>query len=141
VTVGSDTGYSIGAAKTVMSYNEWTPITGTIANGPQYDLFGFDAAVTEGAVSITVNTNLSSYSFSGLTVGSGNPNFTFEGFQTTDVGEYFTGFQFASEGSDLLPGMTDVQVGKTGTAPEPATAALLSLALSGLIVAPTLRRR
>lgn len=122
--------YSIGCARQVMTNNYWSPITGTIASDTsQYDLFGFDLAVTSGPVSITVFTNLGSYGFSGLTVPNGAPDFAFEGFQATG-GEYFTGFRIDTNGAGFLPGMTDVAVGVSAPSdvPEPGTLALFGIA-------------
>lgn len=122
--------YSVGCARQVMSNNYWSPITGTIASDTnQYDLFGFDLAVTSGPVGITVWTNLGSYAFAGLTVPDGAPNFAFEGFQATG-GEYFTGFRVETNGGGFLPGMTDVAVGVSAPSnvPEPGTLALFGIA-------------
>src|SRR3954451_3941426 len=108
--VGAGSPYSIGNARGVMSYNFWSPITGDISTASTlYDLFGLDVAVTSGPINITVNTNLNSYIFSGLTVADGSPTFTFEGFQATG-GEYFTGFMISTQGPGFLPGMIDVAV-------------------------------
>lgn len=144
LVVGSGGAYSIGDVRAVMSYDNWSPITGDISTASSlYDLFGFDLAVTSGTIDITVNTNLNSYLFSGLTVGDGNPNFTFEGFQATG-GEYFTGFSVASQGSGFLPGMTDVAVGTSvagaAAAPEPGTFSILGLAVGALILRKKSRR-
>ena len=56
--------YSIGLVTPVMSDNFWQPLTGTIAaSSNQYDLFGFDLAMTSGPVDITIDTNLGTYSY------------------------------------------------------------------------------
>ena len=138
MTVGRGTTYSIGNSQTVISNNSWSPITGTIAPARAYTLFGFDAAVTSGPVDITITTNKNSYSFSGLTVPNGSPNFAFEGFEATGTGEYFTAFAIYSLGSGYLPGITNVAVGLVNAVPEPETYAML---LAGLGVLGFMARR
>jgi hypothetical protein len=140
--VGTGDNYSIGTFRGVMSYNFWSPITGTISTASnQYDLFGFDVAVTSGPIDITVNTNLNSYVFSGLSVPDGSTTFAFEGFQATG-GEFFTGFSVATQGQGFLPGMTDVAVGTAGSAatPEPGTFSILGLAVGALVLRKKSRR-
>lgn len=140
LTVGAGTPYSIGQFQTVMSNNYWSPLTGSIAN--QFNLFGFDAAVTSGPVDITVTTNLATYLFSGLTLPNGAPDFAFEGFQATAAGEYFTGFRIDTLGGGYLPGITNVALGNaSGAVPEPATAALLGLGLLGFGMARRRRKQ
>jgi hypothetical protein len=132
--------YSIGCTRNVLAYNYWSPLTGSISSAThQYDLFGFDVAVTWGPISITVSTNQTAYTFSNLNVPNGSPNFAFKGFQATD-GEYFTGFRIDSIGSGYLAGITDVAVGVSGNTevPEPGTLALAGIALAGIA---GLRRR
>lgn len=138
LTVGAGT-YSIGSVKTVMSYNYWSPIVATINMAPKYTMLGFDAAVTGGPVSITVTTNVASYSFTNLTVGDGAPTFTFEGFKTVGAGEYFTGFQIETLGQGYLPGITNVEVGVSAV-PEAETYAMLTAGLALMGVAARRRR-
>ena len=141
LTVGAATSYSIGNAQTVMSNNYWSPLTGSINTSTPYSLFGFDAAVTSGPVTVTIKTNQNTYSFAGLTLPNGAPNFAFLGYKTTGVGEYFTGFRIDTLGGGYLPGITNVAVGTAVSAvPEPETYALL-LAGLGLIGAVARRRK
>lgn len=122
LTVGAGTDFGIGTLRTLMSNNYFTGLTGTIA--PGYKLFGFDAAVSEGPVDITITTNQASYTFNGVALANGVEALTFQGFQSTGAGEYFTGFRIDTLGDGYLPGMTDVAVG-ISPVPEPATGMLL----------------
>jgi hypothetical protein len=128
--------YSIGCVRPVMSYNSWSPITGTVDTSTPYNLFGFDAAVTSGLVSFAISTNLATYYFNDQLIGNGAPNFSFAGFSATD-GEYFTGFRFSSGGGGYLPGMTNVSLGQASNnnVPEPVSSALFALGLAGIAAA------
>lgn len=137
LTVGPGAGYSVGAVRTVITNNYWSPFGGSLAG--TFDLFGFNVAVTNGPIDITLTTNQNTYVFSGLTVGDGNPNFTYVGYQATGAGEYFTDFRIDTQGSGFLPGMTDVSAGIAGQAtPEPSTFALMGI---GSLIACWVRRR
>jgi hypothetical protein len=139
LTVGQNSGYSIGESQTVMSNNYWSPMTATIASTIPYNLFGFDAAVTSGPVDITISTNQNTYHFNELTLPDGSPTFAFEGFQAKGNGEYFTGFRIDTLGGGYLPGITNVAVGAAVSAvPEPETYAML---LAGLCLMGFMTRR
>lgn len=140
LTVGSGTGYSIGNMQTVMSNNWWSPLTGTISN--EFNLLGFDAAVTSGPVNITVSTNLATYNFDGLTLPNGSSAFAFEGFETTVAGEYFTQFRIDTLGGGYLPGITNVALGTivSTSVPEPETYSLM-IAGMGLLGVMVRRRK
>ncbi|GGY26862.1 PEP-CTERM sorting domain-containing protein [Pseudoduganella albidiflava] len=122
ITVGAGTEFGIGSLRTLVSNNYFSGLAGTIAAG--YSLFGFDAAVNEGPVDITITTNRASYTFNGVALADGVSGLTFQGFQSTGAGEYFTGFRIDTLGDGYLPGMTDVAVG-VSPVPEPATGLLL----------------
>jgi hypothetical protein len=139
LVIGPDGSYSIGRSQNVITNNYWTPLTGNIATGPQYTLFGFDVAVTSGSVDVAVYTNSGTYVWSNLTIPDGNPDFAFQGFEAT-AGEYFTGFRIDSRGASYLPGMTNVALGNAGpsSVPEPGSFLLLGTALLG---AAAIRKR
>ncbi|MBB3222375.1 PEP-CTERM sorting domain-containing protein [Pseudoduganella umbonata] len=122
LTVGAGAGFGIGSLRTLISNDYFTGLTGTIAAG--YTLFGFDAAVSSGPVDITIATNQATYTFDGVALADGVSGLTFQGFQATGAGEYFTGFRIDTLGDGYLPGMTDVAVG-VSPVPEPATGMLL----------------
>jgi hypothetical protein len=134
LTVGAGTVYGIGTLRTLMSNDYFSGLAGTIA--PGYSLFGFDAAVNQGLVDITITTNQATYVFDGVVLADGAAGLTFQGFQATG-GEYFTGFRIDTQGDGYLAGMTDVSVGVSAV-PEPASGLLL---LAGLGVLGLARRR
>ncbi|MFB9242812.1 hypothetical protein IV454_20955 [Massilia antarctica] len=137
LVVGGGSGLSIGQLRPVMSNEYWSPISASIAGDIPYTLFGFDAAVTQGTVDLTVETNLGSYRFDGIALHDGARSLDFLGFQATG-GEYFTGFALRSMGEGYLAGITNVTLGAARTAvAEPGGVALL---LAGLGVLTVSRR-
>lgn len=145
LTVGAGTDFGIGTLRTLMSNNYFSGVAGTIAAG--YTLFGFDAAVSEGdvpgsprVVDITITTNQATYTFDGVALADGVTGLTFQGFQATGAGEYFTGFRIDTLGDGHLAGMTDVAVG-VSPVPEPATGLLLLGGLGVLGLARWRRQR
>ncbi|MES2263781.1 MAG: PEP-CTERM sorting domain-containing protein [Pseudomonadota bacterium] len=137
LVVGAGTRLSVGASRAVMTNEYWSPLVAEIAGGTLYTLLGFDAAVTSGLVSVTVDTNRGSYQFGGVSLPNGASSFGFQGFGTTDAGEYFTGFRIDTQGLNYLAGVTNVAVG-TARVPEPGSIALL---LAGLAMLGTVRGR
>lgn len=141
VTVGATGHYTIGRLETVMSNNYWSPLTGLIATTTPYSLFGFDAAVTSGPVTITVKTNLGDYRFTDVWLPDGAANLAFQGYQVVGAGEYFTGLRVDTLGSGYLPGVTNVALGMVGAVTEPAVYALLAAGLSAVALNARRRRR
>ncbi len=141
---GPTTGYA--PIENVMTSDAWSPIGGTIANGPQYNMFGFDAgygAETD-TDTITLTTNLATYVFSNVQFPHYTTNFDFYGFVATGAGEYFTGFNIQDNLQyGHLAGITNVDVGNAGpsvpSVPEPTSLLLLGSGLATL--AAKLRRR
>lgn len=130
--------------ETLIGNNFWTPVLGDIARGPQYNMFGFDIGTYgPSPITITVFTNSGSFVYPSLTIANSAAGLLeFRGFVAS--GEYFTGFNITADNGccerwkdgwiNNLPGITNVELGNTGTAPipEPASIALLGLGLAGL---------
>ena len=139
VTYHSEQNYAYSTffttTETLIGNNYWTPVLGDIATGPQYNMFGFDIGTYgPSPITITVFTNSGSFVYPSLTIANSEAGLLeFRGFVAS--GEYFTGFNItAVNGEGNLPGITNVELGNTGTAPipEPASIALLGLGLAGL---------
>jgi len=108
--VGTGTGYA--PMSNVICNNLWTPISGSIASG--YDMFGFDLGVlgVSSMATLTVTTNLGTYSY----LVERYPNWAhgkiFVGFVAANAGEWFTGFSIASQyGPGSAPCLDEVTVG------------------------------
>jgi hypothetical protein len=114
---------------TLIGNNWWTPITGTISTGPQYNMFGFHIGTyNTSPITFNLTTNLGNYTFASETIAdSAAGNYDFRGF-ISGSGEYLTGFSVVADyGSGNLPGLTHVQVGHTANnVPDGSTTLLLS---------------
>lgn len=116
-------------------YDLWNPLTGTINSAPQYDMFGFDLGVLGGdsPVTLSVTTNVATYTFASMSVPNVHTGLTFEGF-VASPGEYFMGFNLSADlGSEHAPAITDVSLGNTGVVPEPSTVLFLSSGLAAIV--------
>jgi hypothetical protein len=125
LVVGTGSGYS--PVKNVLAYNGWSPMPGTI--GGSHNLFGFDLGYlgSQSDITISLSTNVGSYSFIVQSPAS--------------AGESFTGFSLASAmGAGSAPVITDVQLGTVSAVPEPETLAMM-LAGMGLMGAVVRRRK
>ena len=110
----------------------------TIQSAGAYDLFAVNAGnfFEAGPSAFLVTTNLGNYSFNPAVSDANNLGaLTFIGFRA-GPGEYFTSVNYSGEHAT---GVTDVQLGVAGSAPEPATWGLMVAGFAGLGVA--LRRR
>ena len=109
-----------------------TLITGNIATG--YNMFGFNIG-TYGStpISITVDTNVSSYLYSGLTIANSQAGkLDYKGFIASS-GEYFTGFKIVADNAiPNLAGITNVAVGNVSAVPVPGAVWLFASGLLGL---------
>ncbi len=137
LTWGSATGYT--TTKTLIGNNYYSPVTGdisgNIATATGYNMFGFNIGTfNTSPISITVNTNLTNYTYSGLTIADSNAGLLdYKGFIATTPGEYFTGFKIvADNGRDNLPGITNVAVGNVTPVPVPGAVWLFASGLLGL---------
>jgi hypothetical protein len=131
---GSSTQYT--NTEPLIGNNYWTPILGSIATGPRYNMFGFDIGTyNTSPITITLDTNLGAYVYPSLHIVNSQAGLLeFEGF-VASAGEYFTGFNItADNGPGNLPGITHVEVGQTGGAPvpEPSTISLLGAGLAAV---------
>lgn len=114
----------------MLAYDHWSPMTGTV--DPGYNLFGFDLAMFGAASDVTLSlaTNLGSYSFDLGTPQLAGSGVEFFGF-AADPGETVTDFSLSSaQGSGSAPGITNVEVGTA--VPEPASLALFGMGIAGL---------
>jgi hypothetical protein len=137
---GDSTGYT--TTQTLIGNNFWTPILGSIDQGPRYNSFGFDVGIDSSSpVTIELFTDVGTYTYAGLTVANTTlGHLQFEGY-TASPGEYFTGFEIiADNGAGNLVGMTDVTLGNAASSvPDGGSAfALLGLGFTSLLA---IRRR
>jgi hypothetical protein len=125
VIVTPDSGYAV--TRNLLAYNLWSPMSGTI-DAAGYDLFGFDLGMIgqTSDVTLTLTTNLGSYSLGPIATINASQGLQFLGFETS-AGEYFTGFTLSSaQGTGSAPGTTDFELGVAGI-PEPSAWALMIL--------------
>lgn len=132
--VGLGTGY--GNSVPVFVNDFWTPLPASIETSPTHDMLGFLLGSLGGTspMEITVYTNLTSYSWTGVSVPNVNTGLQFLGCVTS--GEYLTAFKIASvNGQGYAPAITNVEIGDS-TVPEPGTFVMLGsgvLALAGVV--------
>jgi len=133
-TWGSASGYTI--TERLIGGNSDIPttlITGDIEAG--YNMFGFNIG-TYGStpISITVDTNVSSYLYPSLTIANSQAGkLDYKGFIVTTPGEYFTGFKIVADNANPnFAGITNVAVGNVSAVPVPGAVWLFASGLLGL---------
>lgn len=132
--VGVNTGYN--GVSAVFCYNQWSPVTGTVA--PGYNTFAIDVGILGfvSPVNITINTNQNVYHFNNQSVAHWSAGGTFFGFTAANAGEYVTSFVVATHagtGSGSAGCLDNVVVGNaiTNTAPTADAGADQTVNLSG----------
>ena len=129
MTWGSSTAYT--KTETLIGTNYWTPIVGSIATEPQYNMFGFDIGTWgKSPITINVSTNLKNYTYPSLSIADSLlGQLEFKGFIASS-GEYFTGFSIVADlGSSYgLPGITNVALGHSNGSPVPVPSTMLLFA-------------
>ena len=113
LVVGTSTGYN--PVSNVFTYNNWTPVTGSIETVPEnFNMFAIDLAYLgrNDPIDVILSTNLGSYSFLDLSVPIVSSGQDFYGFILTTSGEYFTGFSISSNGSGSAPVIDNVTLGQ-----------------------------
>ena len=145
VNLITGTGTVWSPIRNLLTYDFWSPVTGTIESvATQYDMFGFDIGVLarQDRITISISTNIATYTFALLDISNGTQALEFRGFTTTSPGEYFTSFSLTTEnGSGSLPGITDVTLGQLGApVPEPSCLAIFGIG-AGLKGLDSIRRR
>ncbi len=132
LTWGSSTPYT--TTETLIGNNFWTPILGSVATDPKYDMFGFDIG-TYGASPITIKifTDSAVYVYPSLTIANSQiGDLEFRGFIATD-GEFITNFEIIADfGPGNLPGITNVAVGHSNVVPEPASMVIWGIGVLGM---------
>jgi len=108
--VGTASGYNPPSA--VFCNNLWSPMQGSVQAG--YDMLGFDIGMLGNTtpVNATITTNQNTYYFPNLAIAHWTAGGSFVGFITSNSGEYFTGFHFASQqGTGSAPCVDNATLG------------------------------
>lgn len=135
VVVG--TGSQYAPVRSVLAYNEWSPLPGLIAGS--HNLFAFNLGYlgSQSDITVSLSTTSGSYSFVYTNPVIASSGLQFTGFQAS-AGEYFTGFTLSSAiGGGSAPAITDLQLG-VAAVPEPETYGML---LAGLGLVGLMARR
>jgi PKD repeat protein len=131
-----------GVASNVMSTEFGSPLSGELASGDAFTLFGADLSIfgDKVPVSLVLSTNVRTYSFSSIDVPSATSGHRFFGVALSGAGEYLTGFRFSIAGSESTLLLDDVAVGHVATrnADPEATAGGPYVGLEGSAIALSL---
>ena len=113
----------LGVTSNSVSTEYGAPLTGQLAGGDAFTLFGADVTLIglRVPVGLVISTNLGSYTFTDLDIPLASSGRRFVGVGLTRPGEYLTGFRFTIQSANATVLLDDVAVGhvrKTNADPE-----------------------
>lgn len=131
----------LGLTSNVFTSNSSNPgglVSGAIGGG--FNLFGFDLGTVFGSSPVTISlaSNLGSYSFAGLS-SPVQSNLAFFGFRA-GAGEHFTSFSITDAVNGTVPAVDNVTLGLVVTTPVPEPE-MFSMLASGLLLLGFAARR